>query len=119
MNQPQIGIILHTLWKFLANYPSGLGYSNLVLVQFWNQTQNQVSFLELDTTRTTSRGFGYGTKLKPPPFGYGIASNQNWTWGELELYQDFFQILIPILWFREFFVSLKNLKLLLHLFKEA
>jgi hypothetical protein len=45
--------------------------------------------------------------------------NQNWTWGELELYQDFFQILIPILRFREFFVFLKDLKLLLHLLKEA
>jgi hypothetical protein len=35
--------------------------------------------------------------LEPPPFGYGIASNQNRTWGELELDQDFFQILVPIL----------------------
>jgi hypothetical protein len=31
--------------------------------------------------------------LEPSPFGYGIASNQNWTWGGLELDQDFFQIL--------------------------
>jgi hypothetical protein len=74
-----LGRLLKWTWLF-----------ELSLVQFWNQKQNHISFLELDTTRTTSRGVGYGTKLEPPPFGYGIASNQNWTWGELELYQDFF-----------------------------